>query len=382
MSIKTGLHQTFSKKQWLLTSFILIGSVAYTAKHFWQTTQTVQELPALYLSQFDITEMIPATFSVNTRFSGSLKPWQQATLNAPISGEIYALFVKVGDSVYEGQVIGKLDTRDIDLRHKQAQSTLKARQLELQLAQQKFDQLEKLRKKDFASATDLNTARRQRDIAKTQVQTAEASVQQIEQQQNDAIIVAPFTGRVSERAVDPGQSVSAGTPLLKLVEVQTLELEALIAATDVPMINIGQQVTFRVSSYADREFTGVVRRISPLARQDNRRVPVFIEVANDDQQLLAGMFVQGHILHSDPIKGLSVPISALAATEYGWHIFLIKDGMLESQPVNVLAKDEVTARAIIESSNEMPLIAGSTVLTSPSSNQKIHGLSIHLTQVN
>lgn len=363
-------------------SILMLAITTFFAAIYFSFNHSGEDQATLLLSEADVAEISMGSIGKNIKFTGSLKPWQQATLNAHFNGEIQTVLVKQGDQVRAGEALAQMDTRDVLLRLQQAQAALLARRAEADLAQQKVAQLQKLRRRDFASATDLDTAKSQSDISQAQVDSAIAALKQIEQQHEDALIVAPFDGYIAERLVDAGQSVAAGTPILKIVEVQKLELEALIPANDISLVSLGMRVRFRVSGQDAHEFTGKVTRISPLARQDNRRVPVFIEVDNSTNQLLAGMFVQGQLLNNNPVSGLTLPLSSLRVSEHGWNVFLIKEGRLHALDVAVLATDESQAHAIIQADQANGLDAGDWVLLAPTGEQVNDGRPVKITQVN
>lgn len=336
-------------KKWRGRLIILgvAGTVAYALWPVHNTATAPTSDQPLLLSSVDVTRVTRESAGHDVFFTGTLMPWQQATLNAHFSGELVAINVKAGDTVAEGDVLAQLDTRIIESQYQQALAALQARRLEAAQARQKLDQIKKLGAKGFSSTAERDAASRQLDIHLAQVESAEAALDQIRKQKEDAVIRAPFDGSIAQRFADPGEVVPAGAPLLKLVDMHRLELEALVSSTDIALVTTQQQVSFSVDSTDNLTYQGQVVRINPEARQDNRRVPVYIEVDNRLANLPAGIFVQGRILDANPVSGLALPTSALQQTATGWQVFVVNNNHLEAKNVSRLFDNLASEQSII-----------------------------------
>jgi HlyD family secretion protein len=107
------------------------------------------------------------------------------------------------------------------------------------------------------------------DQAEAHVEQARWSVAQIEEQIQDAKVQAPFAGTVGAVHVQKGELVSAGQALVTLGDLQTLRVETTdLNEIDVARVAVGQQVTLTFDAFPDRDFSGQVTRISPMAETD------------------------------------------------------------------------------------------------------------------
>lgn len=325
-------------------------------------------VPPLLLSAADVATVQLQRVGQDVPLSGTLNPLRQATLNARSGGEVAMLMVRAGDSVKAGEVLAVMDTRDMELRARQAKSNLLGNRAEAELAQQKAERLRPLREQNFVSETEMSTAERQVEIRNSQTRSAEAALAQILQQMEDAVIRAPFSGRIAERLVDPGQTVAPGTPLLKVVDLETIELEALAATSDMSLILPGQLVEFRVDGFPGRDFTGHIVRINPVARSGNRRVPVYVQVDNHQGLLLAGGFAKGAALDPHAASGLALPISALQRLGQGWQVFVVEHQQLLARPVQVTLRNDERGLALVQGA----LKAGDVVLQTPPQPQHLN----------
>ncbi len=337
--------------KWLgvITVLILVAAgVFYRLDIANQTTRNPPlEHQPLVLSAVDLAPIKRVTTGHHVPFTGTLTPWQQTTLSATFAGKITQLNVKDGDTVKAGEVLITLDTRAIELKYQQAQAALQSKKLQVAQAREKLQRLDKLRQKGFASDTKYDTASRQLAIYQAQVKSAKASLQLIKKQRKDAVIRAPFDGKIAQRLADRGEVVNAGQPLLKLVDLHYLQLVAMVPSADIASVSPGQDAQFQVNADATQVYHGKVARISPVAKRSNRRVPVYIKVDNQATPLPAGIFVRGKMLDSQPVTGVAVPASALQQTANGWQIFLVKEKHLQATPVEVLLYDPSHNRYII-----------------------------------
>ncbi|HEX5359836.1 MAG TPA: efflux RND transporter periplasmic adaptor subunit, partial [Fluviicoccus sp.] len=247
----------------------------------------------LQLTGADLAVVREVRLAQDIAITGALNPLHQAVLNARTGGEVMMVAARAGETVRAGQVIASLDTRDLKLRAMQAEATLQGNRAEALMAKDKLDRMRPLREQNYVSDNDVSNAQRQVEIRNAQVRAAEASLGQIRQQMADAVVRAPFDGRIAERLVEPGQSVAPGTPMLKIVDLGLMELEAMVADADMTAIRTGQVVNFQVDGFPGKTFAGRVARINPVARAGSRRVPVYVQVNNQDGLLRAGVFAKG-----------------------------------------------------------------------------------------
>ena len=362
-NIQTLIGWLWRRKLALL--LVLAVVVAVGAVPDVQSQPAAQTLP-LQLSPADVTQVQSRSVGRDVAFTGSLKPWQQTVLSAAFDAQVESFNVRAGDQVHAGEVLAQLDLSEITLRHQQSQAALQAQQQKADQAHEQVTRLQKLFKKGYASDTQYDNAKRDWAIAKAQAESAAAELAQLEEKIHKAKVVAPFDGWVAERSAEPGEMVAAGTPLLQLVDLHLLELEASVPSTDIPLVAPGQQVAFKVNDQVEHVYHGTVKRINPVARQDNRRVAVYAEVNNDDNVLRAGMFVEGKILDGHPVSGLAVPRSALQKTEQGWRLFLIEGNYLTTRPVSLLRtltdEDEALVSGQLNAGDQVLVMPGSALV--------------------
>ena len=353
------------QKTYIPVSWVKYGAVglAVALVAWWpqesrsKMTPTVQPLQ---LSAADFVVVREMRLGRDIAVTGTLNPLHQAVLNARTGGEVMMVAARAGETVRAGQVIAAMDTRDLKLRALQAEATMQGNRAEALMAQQKLERMRPLREQNYVSDNEISNAERQLEIRNAQVSASAAALAQVRQQMADAVVRAPFDGRIAERLVEPGQSVAPGTPLLKIVDLGLMELEAMVPEADMTTIKPGQIVSFQVDGFPGKNFAGRIARINPVARTGSRRIPVYVQVNNQDGLLRAGVFAKGLVRDELARQGLAVPVSTLQADGQAWRVHTVVDSHLQAQAVQVAMRNEERGLALVTG-----LRAGDRVLLAP-----------------
>lgn len=303
--------------------------------------------PYLELSKTDVVTAKSARIARDVSVTGSIMPVRQTILNARVMGEIKKIAVREGQTVSAGQVLVVQDDRDLIARVQQADASLLTAKAEFALAQQNLERIKPLQKQNYVSANDLANAERQLDIRHAQVKSAQISLTQAKQQLADMAVRAPFSGVVSERLVDVGQSVAPNTPLLKLVDLSQVELVAQVAATEVSAIRVGQTVYFSADGFDGQTFAGRITRINPVAKAGSRRVDVYALVNNQKGLLRGGLFAKGYVRDDQAQQGVAVPFSSVQERQGKNQVHVIRDNRLVAQAVTIGRRDETSSMVLV-----------------------------------
>ncbi len=235
------------------------------------------------------------------------------TVSSQVSARIEELLVQEGDEVQVGQVIAKLDSKELEAQVAQAKANLATAQAKLagikagnrpqQVAQagaaieqaaanlenarKMYERTEALYQKGAVSAQQLDTAQAALSVAQAQyhaasesysltaegaraedVQAAAAQVEQAaaalknaELQLEHAVIKAPITGVVAVKSVNIGESVSVGQPVVNIANLKDVWVAANIDETYVGKIHTGQSVEYTIDAYPSQTFTGQVSEV-------------------------------------------------------------------------------------------------------------------------
>ena len=156
--------------------------------------------------------------------------------------------------------------------------------------------------------------------AEAQVVSAQVNVENARIAVDDTDIRAPVTGTIIEKPVEKGQVISSptrdvggGTLLLKMADLSSVQIRALVDETDIGKIRPGMSASVTVAAYPNQPFTGAVAKIEPQAivEQNVTMFAVLIGIQNPDGLLLPGMNAEVEISIAQVTDVLAVPVMAL-----------------------------------------------------------------------
>ena len=311
-----------------------------------------QPAVALEFGAADLTYVSSTPMSRWLPVSGTLMPINQATVKAKVSGEVRQMLVREGDPVRAGQRLGMIDTADLESKLIERQGALESARAQMSLAEKTRASNQKLLNEKFISQTAFDGSQSGYDVAKGNVKSIEAQVKLAENALRDAEINAPIAGVVGKRHAQPGEKVAFDAPLVTVLDLSDLELQALVPAIDVPGLAVGMTVELAVDGFGERKFAGRIVRINPSTEPGTRAILVYVALRNPDAALRSGMFANGRVAlaASEPIASLP---QAAVRTEAGQSfIWVIVDGKLARRIVTIGRRDE--AAGLIEVRSPLP----------------------------
>jgi RND family efflux transporter MFP subunit len=343
--------------------------------------------------------------------SGTLVSPDQAKVSAEVAGIIRDVPVQLGSEVRVGDVLVRLEPRELVLALERAESAL--RQVEAQLgidraqdrqppaddqiasvrqamanrddARAAFDRAQQLNGRGLLPRSDRDTAETRMKVAdanyqaavdnvrslKASLQDRRASFDLAQKKLNDAIVRAPVAGSVSERLVQPGEYIRENTPVATIVQMNPLKLKTAIQEKNAGVIKAAQPVDFIVEAFPERVFHGKVQYVSPAVDQTTRTFPVEVLVENGDRTLKPGFFAKGSVLTRIDDDVMAAPDDAVSTLAGVSTVYVIEEGKARQQQVTLGARqgdvveivEGLKGQEILATSNVNQLATGTNVTT-------------------
>ena len=289
--------------------------------------------------------------------SGSLAAEREATLRAQTAGSVLQTLVDQGTRVRKGQLLARLDDTAIQDQYLSARSGVATAQTSYEVAQREAERARKLEAGGAIAQRDLEQANRALSAASSAVADARARLAVAQKQLENTRITAPFDGIVSEKQASAGDVASPGTAIYTVVDPSSMRLEASVPAEQLADVRVGLPVSFTVSGYQDRTFTGRVTRINPTADPVTRQVRLVVSIPNAGNTLVAGLFAEGRV-SSETTSAAMLPLSAVDQRGATPHVMRLRKGVVESANVQLGIIDQAAETVEIRSG----LAVGDTVL--------------------
>lgn len=329
---------------------LIAAAVAYKTLRGPAASQPAPAVAAkpLEFATVDIAPVAPRVLSRSLPLSGSMSPMVQATVKSKVAGEVEQVTVREGQDVRQGDVIARIDTRNLQAQYDRELAAVEKARAELDLATLNRDKNRSLLEQRYISRNTYEATESAYAGNVASLKLAEAQARLARINLDDAVIRAPFAGTIARRLVQPGEKVSADSAVVGMVDLRQMLLEAAIPTADIPSVSVGQRVRFGVGGFGEREFTGAVQRINPVTAEGSRAITIYIAVANDDRALKGGMFAQGQLtLHAtDPV--LSIPRSAVREEGGTTFVYVLDSGKVVRKPVKLgnVAKGDAFAEVL------------------------------------
>lgn len=274
---------------------------------------------------------------------GSLEARESVMLKSEAEERVTGIFFEEGDPAETGQLLVKLNDAKTKAKLQELESRL--RQMELQLANSRktMTRKEPLVKKNLVSKQEFDDLKTKIEIEKATIKEIRAQLSHARELFKDTEIRSPFAGITSERLVSVGDFLKRGDPVVRVVQLDPLEISFRVDEKYKTRLYINQPVEVTVAAYPERKFEGKIYFISPDIEITTRTFLVKGRIANEEDLLNPGMFANASIITEIHKNALVVPWESLVQLEDEVYVYGLNDGKARKVPVKLLLISADTA---------------------------------------
>ena len=313
------------------------------------TTTPIKNTTLEFLPQ-EIFKVTPIELKQTMALSGALRAVDQASVKARVAAEVREVLVREGESVTAGQVLVRMDTSEFQARVDQAKGNLHAMRAQLDIATKNRDNNRALLDKGFISRAAFDNTASQFAAAQANVESAQGALDIVQILLNDSVVRAPISGLIAVRNVQPGEKVSVDYKLLDIVNLKKMECEALVPTSDISKIKIGQSVLLHIEGLAE-EFIGNVTRINPATQVGSRSIAIYIQVANPQDILKVGMFVDAQLVLRTKANVIAIPQTAVHKESSGTYVYALENNLITRKNITLGQDGRSGEVALIETTS-------------------------------
>lgn len=298
-------------------------------------------------------------------FAGQVKSRYASTLGFRVGGKLISRAVDVGAHVRPGQVLAQLDAGDLELTVAAAQADLNSAEAQRKLAALNLERFSELRKKGLVSQADLDRQQTQLKAAAENASAARSRLTQAQNQAQYATLRADADAVVTAIAVEVGQVVAAGQPVLQLDRSGDREVLISVPEQQLAAVRGAQSIAITLWSKPGHVYTGTLREIAPSADPLTRTYAVRIAVNNADADLQAGMTAAARIDLPVTNPQITLPLSVLYTKNAQPNVWVVDPAKLTVKLVPVTTAGLTGNQVIIRSgvrAGDIVVSAGANLL--------------------
>ena len=269
-------------------------------------------------SSIEVLEVkILDSYSITKKFPGKLLPVEQSQLAFEIPGKINNVYVDVGDSVKKGQVLAKLDDREASAQLNQAKAAY-------ELSKQILERFENLRQQGHISVQDLDKARSDYIIAKSQFEFFEVKLQQTN-------LKAPFNGVIQSRFLDTGTVTNSGLPILEIIDSNYVEAHISVPVIYLKDMEIGKEYNFEFDGEITKAVFSKLAPMSPGGSDSRLAIFKFNKFFNP------GSIANLEMKITENLRGTWVPLKSLSQSDQGlWSVYTIENNIVVKDLIEII----------------------------------------------
>jgi len=338
----------------LTTAFFAVNKIKareeFVLQH--ETEKKVATLPLV-----DVAVVKPAPGYKSLILPAETAAWYRTTIYSRVSGYLKDWKVDIGDRVKKGDVLATIETPDLDAQLDAARAELKAaqagakvREADADFAQSTYDRWRDSPKgvvsdqEREAKKAGAQSSIAQLNAAKAKVAVDQAKVDGLTTLTEFKNVTAPFDGIITDRRVDPGDLVTAGsasstTPLFVIQQINRIRVFSSVPQGVAARLTLGSPVHVQTSDGTGRKYDGKITRMTGSLDPQARTMQIEVVLPNSDYALAPGMYVRAQF-EVGQTASVRVPASAIVFRDKGPQVAVVGgDGKISFRSVTIVTDD-------------------------------------------
>lgn len=273
-----------------------------------------------------VSEVGLQPFDLSIEVVGRVSPWREVSLASEVSGRVEKVHVDIGARVAAGDLLASIEADDYEIDFREAEATQLRAQARFEESAAALNRTETLRDRGAISEREYEAALSTKRAAEADLKNAEAGLERAQDNLDDTQIVAPFTGSIVERHVDPGALVTGDRALLVLADLDRIAVEVGLTEDEVFLVHKATSAFVQSTNQSGLVANGSIDGITERADPSTGTYLVRIQIDNrNEPRFLGGMVVNVEIpyAHLDAIP--TVPAAAVLMPNQDPHVFIVRD---------------------------------------------------------
>jgi membrane fusion protein (multidrug efflux system) len=357
----------------LIASIIIGGLMLGFLPRWRQSRVATADMAQLAIPTVSVVSPTKGKAGAGLVLPAEIRPWREASIYARANGYLKDWVADIGAHVQPGQLLAEIETPDLDQQLAQAKAQLDLAQANLHLAQVTDERWKELLKTASVSEQEAAEKAAGRETAAANVEAQRANMRRLQELVAFQRVVSPFAGTVTQRSVDVGDLIVAGSggrELFHLAQTDKLRVYVRVPEPSARGIAPGQAASLTTPANPGRVFAATVTTTSEAISTTSRTLLTELEVDNPQQEILPYSYGELSLKENHSDSPLTLPSNTVLFRAQGLQVGVVRpDGTVElrsiqvgrdfGQTIEVLGGVTPADRVIVNPSDS--LVAGTTV---------------------
>ena len=307
----------------IVAGYFVVGSITESAIEVKLTT---------------VVKQSPAKSNAVLTASGYVVAQREASVSSKGTGVLEYLGVVEGDKVKRGQIIARLDNRDIVAQLDEAKSNLQFYKAQVKEVENNYNREKELFERGLSSQQSLDQAESNYKTLLANISIAEARIRAAEVALENMIIRAPFDGTVLTKNAEVGEivapfgaSTTSRAAVVTIADMTSLMVETDVSESNIEKIKQDSDCEIVLDAYPDKSYQGFVFKIVPTADRSKATVLVKVGFQNYDSRVLPEMSAKVSFLsekkegEENQLPVLTIPLSAVNDLNSKKIVYVVED---------------------------------------------------------
>lgn len=226
------------------------------------------------------------------KITGSISAGEDVIVYAKVSERVERIFVKPGDRVSQGQTLAVQYNAIFRQGVEAAESAVKSAEAQAKLVAQDFERMKTLFDQRAISQQQFDQVKTQNESVELMLDQAKVQSKQAKEQYDNSFIKAPFSGIAASVFVEANQMVTAGIPIVQVINPRSMKAKIKIPSTDIKGIFKGQNVKINFPAVPGKSYFGIIAQIDQAVDQFTKNLQIEVLIKNPDDMIKSGMFAE------------------------------------------------------------------------------------------
>ncbi len=247
--------------------------------------------------------------------SSNLETERMTDVYSRVQGLVDRILVEEGDHVKKGQLLMQLDPDELELMEAGALVNYEQEKKLFERKRAMFDR-QLLSKEEFETAS-------------FGVQAKKILWQEARLNLDHTKVTSPISGVIGERLRRPGDRIQPSDKLFTVINTDEMIAIVHVPEKEVGIVRKGQKAFVSSQHLGDEQFSGWVKRVSPVVDPQSGTFKVTVGIGNEENRLRPGMFVNAHIVTDVHANTVLVPKTAIVYESDKMHVFVVRDSIAQ-----------------------------------------------------